>query len=373
MHGRIDAWQRQTQPLYASTHLSFYASKYEGTMLIWIVRILIVLAGPLIAYIQVEATLQSVLIGFGISAAIVILEYFFQKTPLDTLVIAIIGIVMGLIAAKLLDYGIYLIDNHKINIFFEKYSLLIKIVFSYFGATIAVKKKDELDLLDKDIFKTLKKSKPLEPILLDTSAIIDGRILDISETKFLFATLVIPKFVLEELQKLADSNDAIKRNRSKRGLDIVAKLQKSEAVVTKIYDRDYKNLEGTDSKLTELAKELNAKIITTDFNLNKMAAIQGVTVLNMNDLANALTPIFLPGESVMIFLVKEGKEQNQAIGYLDDGTMVVAEDGRRYVGKKVELNVTSIIQTSSGIMVFGRISENNEPVQNNRKNGNGRN
>ncbi|MCL2145277.1 MAG: hypothetical protein FWH43_07310 [Endomicrobia bacterium] len=341
-------------------------------MLIWIVRILIILAGPLIAYIQVEPTLQSVMIGLAISTAIVILEYFFQKTPLDTLVIAIIGIVMGLIAAKLLDYGIYLMDNHRIDIFFEKYSLLIKIVFSYFGMVIAVRKKDELDLLDKDILKISKKTKPLEPILLDTSAIIDGRILDMAETKFLLATLVIPKFVLEELQKLADSNDAIKRNRSKRGLDIVAKLQKSEAVATKIYDKDYNNLNGTDSKLTELAKDLNAKIITTDFNLNKMAAIQGITVLNINDLSNALTPIFLPGESVMIFLVKEGKEPNQAIGYLDDGTMVVAEDGRKYVGKKVELNVTSIIQTSSGRMVFGKLSENNEPLLSGRKNGNGR-
>ncbi|MDR2425683.1 MAG: hypothetical protein LBD46_00630 [Endomicrobium sp.] len=342
-------------------------------MLIWIVRILIILAGPLIAYFQIEPTLQSTFVGLTISAAIVVLEYFFQKTPLDTLVIAIIGIVMGLIAAKILDYGVDLLDSPKINLFFEKYSLLIKIVFSYFGMVIAVKKKDELDLLDKDILKISKKNKPLEPLLLDTSAIIDGRIYDIVETKFLLATLVIPKFVLEELQKLADSNDAIRRNRSKRGLDIVSKLQNSEAVVIKIYDKDYKNIEGTDSKLTELAKELNAKIITTDFNLNKMAAIQGITVLNINDLCNALTPIFLPGESVMIFLVKEGKEPNQAIGYLDDGTMVVAEDGRRYVGKKIELNVTSIIQTSSGRMVFGKVSENNEylmPSQ--RKNGNGR-
>lgn len=341
-------------------------------MLIWIVRVLIVLAGPLIAYFQIEPSLQSAFIGLGISAAIVVLEYAFQKTPLDTLVIAIIGIVMGLIAAKLVDYGAYLLDAPKVDLFFEKYSLLFKIVFAYFGMVIAVKKKDELDLLDKDILKISKKNKPLEPILLDTSAIIDGRIYDVAETKFLLATLVIPKFVLEELQKLADSNDAIKRNRSKRGLDIVAKLQKSEAIVTKIYDKDYKNIEGTDSKLTELAKELHAKIITTDFNLNKMAAIQGITVLNINDLCNALTPIFLPGESVMIFLVKEGKEANQAIGYLDDGTMVVAEDGRRYVGKKVELHVTSIIQTSSGRMVFGKVSENNEPAPNTRKNGNGR-
>ena len=338
-------------------------------MLVWIVRILIVLAGPLIAYFQVESSLQSALIGLGISAGIVILEYFFQKTPLDTLVFAIVGIILGLVASKIIDYGAVILDNHEIDRFLRQYSLLIKLLFSYFGLVIAVRKKDELDLLDKDILKLSKKDKPGEPILLDTSAIIDGRIHDIAETKFLLATLVIPKFVLNELQALADSNDAIKRNRSKRGLDIVAKLQKTEGAVTKIYDKDYTDISGTDSKLIELAKDLNAKIITTDFNLNKMASIQGITVLNINDLANSLTPIFLPGESVMIFLVKEGKDPSQAVGYLDDGTMVVAEDGRKYVGKRVELNVTSIIQTSSGRMVFGKVSENNEQMQQARKNG----
>ncbi len=346
-------------------------------MLIWIVRILIILAGPLIAYFQIDPTLLSAVIGLSISLGIVALEYVFQKTPLDTLVVAIVGIVMGLVAAKLVDYGASLMDNSMVDLFFKKYSFLIKILFAYFGMVLALRKTSEVDLLDKDIFR-LSKGKTYEPVLLDTSAIIDGRIFDIAETKFLLATLVIPKFVLNELQALADSNDAIKRNRSKRGLDIVSKLQKSESITTKIYEKDYADLKGTDSKLTELAKDMRAKIITTDFNLNKMASIQGITVLNINDLANSLTPIFLPGENLMIYLVKEGNQQNQAIGYLDDGTMVVAEDGRKFVGKRVELNVTSIIQTSSGRMVFGKISENNEPPHmqqhgsnnnNNRKNG----
>ncbi|MCL2389870.1 MAG: hypothetical protein FWD54_04010 [Endomicrobia bacterium] len=340
-------------------------------MLIWIVRILVILAGPLIAFFQVEQSLSSILIGLSISMAIVGVEYLFQKTPLDTLVIAIVGIVLGIIAANIIDFGAAMLRNQDIDKFFEKYSLLIKILFAYFGMVVAVKKKDEVDLLDKDIFKMSKIGKVREMLLLDTSAIIDGRIYDISETKFLFATFIIPKFVLNELQALADSNDAIKRTRSKRGLDIVAKLKKSENIMTKIYDKDYDSLKGVDAKLTELAKDLNAKIVTTDFNLNKMASIQGITVLNINDLANSLTPIFLPGESIMIFLVKEGSQQNQAVGYLEDGTMVVAEDGRKYLGKRVELNVTSIIQTSSGKMVFGRVEapEQNQNKTNPRKSG----
>jgi uncharacterized protein YacL len=337
-------------------------------MLIWIVRILVVLAGPLIAYYQVGHSFSNVLIGLLISSSIVGFEYLIQKTPLDSLIIGIIGIILGLIAAKIVDYGAMLAENRTVDLFFEKYSLLIKILFAYFGLIIAVKKKDEIDLLDKDIFKFSNKDRSYEPVILDTSAIIDGRIYDIAETKFLMATLVIPKFVLNELQRLADSNDAIKRNRAKRGLNIAAKLQQSENIISKIYDKDYPQIKDADTKLVEFAKESKAKIITTDFNLNKIASIQGVSVLNINDLGNSLTPMYLPGENFMIFLIKEGSQQNQAVGYLDDGTMVVAEDGRKFIGKRVELTVTSIIQNSSGRMVFGKISDNNEmPARKNIK------
>ncbi|MDR2192289.1 MAG: hypothetical protein LBO62_05375, partial [Endomicrobium sp.] len=321
---------------------------------------LVVLAGPLIAYYQVGHSFSNVLIGFLISLTIVGFEYLIQRTPLDSLIVGIIGIVLGLIAAKIVDYGALFIDNRTVDLFFEKYSLLIKILFAYFGLIVAVNKKDEIELLDKDIFKLSNKDKIYEPVILDTSAVIDGRIYDIAETKFLMATLVIPKFILNELQRLADSNDAIKRNRAKRGLNIVAKLQKSENIISKIYDKDYPQIKDADTKLVELAKESKAKIVTTDFNLNKIASIQGVSVLNINDLGNSLTPAYLPGENFMIFLIKEGSQQNQAVGYLDDGTMVVAEDGRKFIGKRVELTVTSIIQNSSGRMVFGKISDNNE-------------
>ena len=336
-------------------------------MLIWIVRILVILAGPLIAYFQVGPSFSNVLIGFLISLAIVGLEYLVERTPLDSLIIGIIGIILGLIAAKIIDYGAMFIENRTVDTFFEKYSLLIKILFAYLGLITAVKKKNEIDLLDKDIFKLSRKNNSYDPVILDTSAIIDGRIYDISETKFLMATLVIPKFILTELQRLADSNDAIKRTRAKRGLNIVAKLQKSENIILKFYDKDYPQFKDTDTKLIELAKEYKSKIITTDFNLNKLASIQGVSVLNINDLGNSLTPIYLPGESFMIFLIKEGSQQHQAVGYLDDGTMVVAEDGRKFIGKRVELTVSSIIQNSSGRMVFGRVADGNGKLANTKE------
>ncbi|MDR3113680.1 MAG: hypothetical protein LBU09_04820, partial [Endomicrobium sp.] len=228
-------------------------------MLMWIVRILVILSGPLIAYFQVGHSLVNVLIGLAISLSIVGLEYVIQKTPLDSLIIGIIGIILGLVAANLVDYGASLVKNETVDLFFSTYSILIKIVFAYFGLIISVNKKNEIDLLDKDIFKLSKKNQPYEPVVLDTSAIIDGRIYDIAETKFLMATLVIPKFILNELQRLADSNDAIKRNRAKRGLNIVAKLQKSENIVSKIYDKDYSQFKEADAKLIELAKETKAK------------------------------------------------------------------------------------------------------------------
>jgi uncharacterized protein YacL len=323
-------------------------------VLIWIIRILIVAAGPAVTYFQITKSTHGLLLGLAISLSIVLIEILIQKIPLDTLIAGILGAVLGLIAAKLLDYTVYLMDNQRLYELMKDYSLLIKIIFVYLGLVIAVRKKSELDLLDRDILKRGKNKRVTDLILLDTSALIDGRIADIAETKFLSGALVVPRFVLGELQTLADSSDTHKRNRARRGLDIIAKLQKEEGIVVKIFDKDYPNLHDTDAKLLQLGKELDAKVITTDFNLNKVAALQGVTVLNINDLSNSLKPVYLPGETMPIFLVKEGKEHSQAIGYLDDGTMVVVEEGRRFVGKRIDVIVTSILQTSSGRMVFTR-------------------
>jgi uncharacterized protein YacL len=321
-------------------------------LIIWLVRALVLISGPLVAYFQIAHTTHGLLIGIAGSLCVIVAEIVVKKIPLDTLIAAVLGVTLGLIGAKMLDYTVFLTDNTRLYELAKDYSLLIKIIFAYFGLVIAVQKKNELDLLDKDILGRGRRKGSAELVLLDTSAIIDGRIADIVATKFISGTLVIPRFVLEEMQKLADSSDAHKRQRARRGLDIIAQMQKEESLSIKIHDKDYPELVGADAKLLQFSKEIQAKIVTTDFNLNKVAALQGVTVLNINDLSNALKPVYLPGETMTIFLVKEGKENNQGVGYLEDGTMVVVEDGRKHIGKRMEVLVTSILQTSSGRMVF---------------------
>src|SRR3989339_580494 len=306
-------------------------------MLIWLIRVGVLIAGPLISYSQISHNLQGILVGLAVSSFVVLAEIIIHRIPLDTLIAGILGIILGLIGAKLLDYSVYLMDNQRIYELMKDYSLLIKIIFAYLGLFIAVQKKSELDLLDRDIFKRGRTKKSTELILLDTSAIIDGRIADIAGTKFLSGALVIPRFILEELQALADSSDGMKRNRARRGLDIIAQLQKEEGITIKIFTKDYPDVRETDAKLLQLAKDIDAKIVTTDFNLNKVAVLQGVIVLNINDLSNALKPVYLPGEVMPIFVVKEGKEHHQGIGYLDDGTMVIIEEGRRFFGIRTEV------------------------------------
>ncbi|HNR88873.1 MAG TPA: PIN domain nuclease [Spirochaetota bacterium] len=193
--------------------------------------------------------------------------------------------------------------------------------------------------------------------ILDTSVIIDGRIADICDTGFIEGILVIPNFVLGELQMIADSADSIKRNRGRRGLDILNKMQKDQSIMVKISDMDFPETHEVDSKLVKLAKAMKAKIITNDFNLNKVAEFHGVDVLNINQLSNALKPIVLPGEEMRVSLIKEGKDPNQAIGYLDDGTMVVVENGRSRLNSEVHVNVTSVLQTTAGRMIFARLRE----------------
>ena len=190
--------------------------------------------------------------------------------------------------------------------------------------------------------------------LLDTSVIIDGRLMDIMASGFLDGKLVVPNFVLEELQKLSDSADNLKRAKGRRGLDLVHDLQISYKNYVLIVDNDYDDLEGVDAKLVRLAKQANADIITNDYNLNKVAGIQGVKVLNINELANAIKPVVVSGEEMTVYLVKEGKEQNQAVAYLDDGTMIVVENGRQYIGSSAMVVVTSVLQTAAGRMIFAK-------------------
>jgi uncharacterized protein YacL len=193
--------------------------------------------------------------------------------------------------------------------------------------------------------------------ILDTSVIIDGRIADICETGFVDGTLVIPQFVLRELQQVADSADSLKRNRGRRGLDILQRIQKMAGLSVQIVETDYPNIREVDLKLIELAKEVEGKIVTNDFNLNKVAQLQGVEVLNINQLANSLKPVVLPGEIMKVFILKEGKEYNQGVAYLDDGTMVVVDNARKMIGKTIDTAVTSVLQTTAGKMIFGRYED----------------
>ncbi|MBM6838722.1 TRAM domain-containing protein, partial [Clostridium saudiense] len=194
--------------------------------------------------------------------------------------------------------------------------------------------------------------------VLDTSVIIDGRIFDICKTGFIAGTLIIPSFVLDELRHISDSSDALKRNRGRRGLDILNKIQKELDIETEVWEGDFPEIAEVDSKLLKLAQTLNGKVITNDYNLNKVAEVQGVPVLNINELANAVKPVVLPGEEMNVVVNKEGKESSQGIAYLDDGTMIVVEGGKKFIGEKLDVIVTSVLQTAAGRMIFAKQKEN---------------
>src|SRR6266508_4329266 len=233
---------------------------------------------------------------------------------------------------------------------------LFGLLFAYLGASVALAKRDELEDMSAKLFpKTAARRQSYK--ILDTSVIIDGRIADLCEVGFLEGTLVIPQFVLRELQQIADSPDPLKRNRGKRGFDVLQRLQRLPRVTVRIEDQDFPQVREVDRKLIELAKAMGGKVVTNDYNLNKVAELSGVAVLNVNELANALKPVVLPGEPMHVHIVKEGKETGQGVAYLDDGTMVVVDHGKRLMGQTVDVTVTSVLQTTAGRMIFARLRE----------------
>lgn len=242
-------------------------------------------------------------------------------------------------------------------------SILSYLIFGYLGIKISTRKKDDviwpqINLKKNSAVKKQDKGSKKEmisPKILDTSVIIDGRISDICKTGFVEGTLVIPEFVLKELRHIADSSDSLKRNRGRRGLDILNILQKDDAVNVMIESKDYGDDIEVDIKLLKLAKELGGKVLTNDFNLNKVAEFQGVDVLNINELANAVKPVVLPGEEMTVMVVKDGKESGQGLAYLDDGTMIVVEGGKKCIGDSVIVTVTSVLQTAAGRMIFAKL------------------
>jgi len=315
-------------------------------------RAVMLAAGGVVGF-AIQRTVGGALIGLGVAVVIVLLEVLIAQVKLDVLVIALIGLVLGIVAAQVLDYLFFAIDVPQVSDGVRRYIWVIRLGFSYLGIVLAVRKKSELDLLDTDVLKG-SKAAGKRLMLMDTSMIIDGRIVDLYETRFIDGPLIVPKFVLRELQYLADSQDHNKRVRAKRGLEMLTRLKDAKAIT--MLDIDYLDIREIDARLIKLARDINGRILTVDYNLNKVAALEGVTVLNINDLANALKPVYTAGERFAVFVLKEGKDHNQGVGYLDDGTMVVVDDGRRHIGRKIDVTVTSTLQTSSGRIIFTKPS-----------------
>ena len=294
-------------------------------------------------------------IGALIGAAIVVFEWKLRMVSLKRLIGAAIGSFLGICGAYLFALVIRnsIPEGHTQSFL----QILVMLLMAYVGLIVGANKGDLLNLAALGgIFGGEKQGKKSYKIL-DTSVIIDGRIADIAETGFLDGIIVTPQFVLRELQLVADSADSLKRNRGRRGLDILQRLQKVATLTIQIVEDDFPAIREVDLKLIELAKLYEGKIITNDFNLNKVAQLQGVQVLNINELANSLKPIVLPGETMRVFILKEGKEYNQGVAYLDDGTMVVVDNARKMIGKTIDVSVTSVLQTTAGKMIFGKWDE----------------
>jgi uncharacterized protein YacL len=294
-------------------------------------------------------------VGALIGLGIVLFEWKLRTVSLKRLIGSAVGSILGICGAYLFALVIRnSVPSGNTQSFLQ---ILVMLLMAYVGLIVGANKGDLLNLAALGgIFGGEKQSKKSYKIL-DTSVIIDGRIADIAETGFLDGIIVTPQFVLRELQLVADSADSLKRNRGRRGLDILQRLQKVANLQIQIVEDDFPAIREVDLKLIELAKMYEGKIITNDFNLNKVAQLQGVEVLNINELANSLKPIVLPGEAMRVFILKEGKEYNQGVAYLDDGTMVVVDNARKMIGKTIDVSVTSVLQTTAGKMIFGKWDE----------------
>jgi len=307
-----------------------------------------------------------------IALAIILFELRIRRASLKTLIGAAVGSIMGIVGAFLIGSLISRQESMAVAPETKTFiTLALTFFMAYVGLMVGAAKGDYLELSalggifsDKTARRDLK--------ILDTSVIIDGRIADVAETGFLSGTLVIPQFILRELQQVADSPDSSKRQRGRRGLDMLHRLQNNSSLDIQIVETDFPAVREVDLKLIELGKQLDAVIVTNDFNLNKVSQLRGVNVLNINELANALKPVVLPGEAMRVFILKEGKEYNQGVAYLDDGTMVVVDNARRLIGRNADISVTSVLQTTAGKMIFGRIwEENMEAASNGEQRANG--
>ncbi|MBI4458984.1 MAG: PIN domain nuclease [Acidobacteria bacterium] len=304
-----------------------------------------------------EAGLAGVTIGIGI----LVFEMRLSRASLKRLIGAAVGSILGIVGAYLMSLVLNqaIIPSDTLSFL----QILVLLLMTYIGLVVGASKGELLNLAALGgLFGGEKPGKRTQKIL-DTSVIIDGRIADICATGFIDGILVIPQFVLRELQQVADSPDPLKRNRGRRGLDILQRIQKMASVTVQIVDDDFPHVREVDMKLIELGKSYEAKIVTNDFNLNKVAQLHGVEVLNINELANSLKPIVLPGEIMRVFILKEGKEYNQGVAYLDDGTMVVVDNAKKMISKTIDVSVTSVLQTTAGKMIFGKYDERVQHVK----------
>ncbi|TFB14753.1 PIN/TRAM domain-containing protein [Filobacillus milosensis] len=320
----------------------------------WLFPYLGMTLGAIILFI-ISYWLVDYIVGF-----LKIIEEKLVKAPVGDLLFGSLGLIVGLIIAFLVN--IYLQDMN-IPVVSDVLPVFVTVILGYLGFQVGFKRRNEFISLISVPRKEGKArdekggdgdDSAIKPKILDTSVIIDGRIADICDTKFLEGTVIIPHFVLEELQHIADSSDVLKRNRGRRGLDILNRLQKESLVEVQIYEGDFEEISEVDSKLVKLTKLLDGVLVTNDYNLNKVSEFQNVTVLNINDLANAVKPIVLPGEEMDVQVIKAGKEEKQGVAYLDDGTMIVVEDGKNYIGDTIDVIVTSVLQTSAGRMIFAK-------------------
>ncbi len=299
------------------------------------------------AYDQVQA---GIILGLLVGGGLVGLGFLIEKRGTRRLLWGFAGVVLGLLAGGLFSQVVLQPFSSG-----GPWGLLPLVFFSYMGLFSALKIEKNPEIFRQESVASAPNSK-----ILDTSVIIDGRIADLVQTGFFDGVCILPHFILKELQHIADSSDSIKRARGRRGLDILQRIQKMVEIDVRIVDDDFPNIRDVDSKIVALAKQISAKVVTNDFNLNKVAELQGVPVLNINKLCNALRPVVLPGESLAVFLLKEGKESGQGVAYLNDGTMIVVDEARRLIGKTVDVVVTSVLQTTAGRMIFARLREGSE-------------
>lgn len=322
-------------------------------MLYRIIFFLVFVAGGYIIGMKEGLGYQGVFWGSGIGAIALILEYVLTMVGFGTVIGGLIGLSTGLLFAKLIYLPLKTIFTSMDGMYI---AVMFNAIFGYSGLLLGLRAGRGVTLAN--IVKAFKsRAEEGHAKVIDTSVIIDGRIVDVCEAGFIEGTFIIPQFILQELQHIADSADSLRRAKGRRGLDMLHKIQKINNITVKIIDEDFPKIREVDAKLVALARVLGAKIITNDFNLNKVAELQGVTVLNLNELANALKPVVLPGETMNIFIAKEGKESSQGVGYLDDGTMVVVDNARKKINQQLDVVVTSVLQTTAGRMIFARLKE----------------